>query len=154
VGFVVDELFDEERCGRGAGVGGQARFFGHEGDEDLQVVEQAAGAREVEVVGGDAGEDLGGDGEGGGSVLDDGKFEWLVGVEVAEFSGGRLGPAGGVVEVAELFAAQGGRTALIACSVDVAALGAGLSDGSLVGWLLHGGTPLGVLISKSSNETS
>jgi hypothetical protein len=143
VGFVVDQLFDGERRGRGTGVGGLARLLGHERDEDLQVVKEAAGAGYVEVVGCDAGEELRGDGESGGSVLDDGKLEWLVGVEVPHLAGGRLGAAGGVMEVAELLAAQGWRAALIASGVDVAALGAGLGDGGAFGWLLHGGTPLG-----------
>jgi hypothetical protein len=67
-----------------------------------------------------------------------------MGVEVAELSGGRFGTAGAVVEVAELLVAKGGRSALVAGGVDVAALSAGLGDGDLAGWLLHGGTPLGI----------
>ena len=55
--------------------------------DDLEVEEHAAGADGVEVVGGDAAEDLRGDGEGRGVVFDDGEFEGLVGVEVAEFAG-------------------------------------------------------------------
>lgn len=133
VGLVVDEFFDGARCGCGTCVPRWARLFGHEGDEDLQVVEQASGALVVEVVGGDAGEDLRGDGEGGGAVLDDGELEGLVGVEVAELADGRFGAAGGVVEVAELLVAQGGRPALVSGGVDVAALGAGLGYGGSVG---------------------
>ena len=110
-----------------------ADFAGQEGGYDLEVVEQAAGAGGVEVVGGDAGEDLRGDGEGGGAVLDDGELEGLVGVEVAEFSGGRFGAAGGVVVVAELLAAQGGRAALEAGEVDVAASDAALGYGDEFG---------------------
>jgi hypothetical protein len=130
VGFVVYDFFDGEwfGCGRGCGLGG-AWLFGHEGDKDLQVVEEPAGSGDVEVVGGDAGEDLRGYRESGDAVLDYGKLEGLVGVHVAHFACGRLGAAGGVVEVAELLAAEGGRAALIAGGVDVAALGAGLGDG-------------------------
>ncbi len=91
----------------------------------------------VEVVGGDAAKELGGDGEGGGEVFDDGELEGLVGVEVAEFAGGRLGAAGGVVEVAELLAAESGRAALMSGGVDVAAAEAFLGDGDEIGWLRH-----------------
>jgi hypothetical protein len=99
----------------------------------LQAEEEQAASFEVEVVGGDAGEDLRGDGEGGGAVLDDGELEGLVGVEVAEFSGVGLGAAGGVVVVAELLAAQGGRAALEAGEVDVAASDAALGYGDEFG---------------------
>src|ERR1700679_3310879 len=88
-----------------------AHFAGQEGGYDLEVVEQAAGAGGVEVVGGDAGEDLRGDGEGGGAVLDDGQLEGLVGVEVAEFAGGRFGAEGGGGGGERLFARRGGRAA-------------------------------------------
>jgi hypothetical protein len=57
---------------------------------------------------------LGRDGEGGGAVFDDGELEGLVGVEVAELAGIGFGAAGGVVEVAELFAAEGWGAALAA----------------------------------------
>jgi hypothetical protein len=94
-------------CGAGFGGGGLFRA-GDEGGDDLQVVEQGAGAGGVEVVGGDAAEDLGGDGEGGGIVLDDGEGEGLLGVDVAESAGRGLAGTGGVVEVAEFFVAEGG----------------------------------------------
>src|ERR1017187_8438401 len=97
------------------GVGGL--FGGQKRVEDLEVVEELAGAAEIEVVGGDAAEDLRGGGEGGGAVLDNGEFEGLGGIEVAE-PAGFLGVPGGVVEVAELLLAEGGRTALAAGGVD------------------------------------
>jgi hypothetical protein len=135
VDFVVDEFFDEG--GLGCGLGQAAvgvgvagwEFAGEEAGEDLEVVEEAAGSCGVEVVGGDAAEDLRGDGEGGGAVLDDGELEGLVGVEVTEFSGVGFGAAGGVVEVAEALAAERGRAALAAGGVDVAALDAALGYG-------------------------
>jgi hypothetical protein len=64
-----------------------------------------------------------------------------VGVEVAEFSGGRFGAAGGVVEVAEFLVAEGGRAALVSGGVDVAAAEALLSDGDKIGSLRHGIPP-------------
>ena len=112
VGFVVDDFFDRWlRLGRGCGCGwgsGGMGLAGHEADENLQVVEQAAGADDVEVVGGDAAEELRGDGEGGGAVFDEREFEGLVGVEVAELACSGPGAAGGVVEVAERLVAEGG----------------------------------------------
>src|SRR5580704_2704026 len=99
----------------------------HEADENLQVVEHAAGPGDIEVVGGDAAEELSGDGEGGDAVFDEGQFEGLVGVEVTELAPDRLRTAGGVVEVAERLVAEGGRAALVAGGVDVAAAVALLS---------------------------
>ena len=146
VEFVVDELFDGRLgfgCGRWRGGAG---FAGHEADENLQVVEQTAGADDVEVVGGDAAEELRGDGEGGGAVFDEREFEGLVGVEVAEFACGGFGAAGGVVEVAEVLVAEGGRATLVSGGVNVAAAVALLGDFGEFGLLWHGGHPLGVLI--------
>jgi hypothetical protein len=122
--------------------------------EDLEVVEEAAGAFDVEVVGGDALEELRGDGEGGGAVLDDGEDEGLGFVEVAELAGAGLGAAGGVVEVTEVLVAQGGRTALVSGGVEMAAAVALLGDFDEFGLFGHGDTPLGILVRKSSIETS
>src|ERR1019366_2177455 len=101
VGFVEDELFEERlflseglRGWHGLGSVGVLRlratrsaqddsglFAGQKRVEDLEVVEEFAGAAEVEVVGGDAAEDLRGGGESGGAVLDNGEFEGLGGIE-------------------------------------------------------------------------
>jgi hypothetical protein len=54
-----------------------------------------------------------------------------------------------MVEVAELFVAQGGRAALVAGGMDVAALGACLGDGDLIGCLLHGGVPPWVFLDQN-----
>ena len=142
VGFVEDEFFDEDAvfeerlrrwCGLGSGFG-RGLFGGQKRVEELEVVEEFAGAAEIEVVGGDAAEDLRGGGEGGGAVLDEGELEGLGGVEVAE-PAGFFGVPGGVVEVAELLIAEGGRTALAAGGVDVAAFEALLRDGGEFGEL-------------------
>jgi hypothetical protein len=141
---VEDKLFDEG-AGRvilrgggagGAGGGERARLVGEEASDDLEAVEEATGAGGVEVVGGDAAENLGGDKKGGGAVLDDGEGEGLGGVEVSELAGGGRGAAGGVVVVAELLAAQRGRTAAAADGEDVTALKA-LRRG-FVGWIRVG----------------
>ncbi len=61
--FVVDQFFDEWRLWRGFGAGfsgvwAGAGFGGKERGDDLQVVEHLAGAIDVEVVGGDAAEQM------------------------------------------------------------------------------------------------
>jgi hypothetical protein len=113
VGFVEDDLFDQglrwrRGCVGGCGKCGGARFAGEEAGDDLEAVEELAGAGGIEVVGGDAVEQLRGDQQGGGAVLDDGEGEGLGGIEVAEFTGGGRGTAGGVVVVAEVLVAEGG----------------------------------------------
>ena len=170
VDFVEDDFFDEGlwggfgfggfagccRCGAvgGGGVGAVggvgAGLFGEEGGDDLEAVDEFAGAGGVEVVGGDSAEDLGGDLEGGDAVLDDGDGEGLGGVEVAELGAGGGGATGGVVVVAEMLVAEGGRAALMSGGVDVAAAEAGLGDG---GEFLHGVSPLGGFVRKYSNES-
>jgi hypothetical protein len=85
---------------------------------DVEAVEEEAGAFGVEGVGGDAGEDV------GDGVLDD--VGVLEGREDEDGVEGVLaevfwGFAGGVVEVAEAFAAEGGGAAAAAGEVDVAA---------------------------------
>ena len=138
VGLVLDDLLDE-RFGRGGGGGRVGRNLGWEqGDDELERIKHLPGALFVEVVGRDAAEQVGGDSEGGGAVLDDGKLEGLLGVEVAELSGRGLGAAGGVVVVTEVLVAQGGGAALVAGGVDVAAAVSGVRDGDAIGWLWHG----------------
>jgi hypothetical protein len=64
VGFVEDEVFDEGRwrlCRFGGGGGDGCvgtGFAREEGGDDLEVVEELAGADGVEIVGGDAAEQL------------------------------------------------------------------------------------------------
>jgi hypothetical protein len=129
VSFIDDEFVEWLGLCSGRSFGGGARSLVDDAGDDLQVIEELAGALVVEIVGGDAAEDLCGDGEGGREVFDDGELEGLLGVEVAEFSGGRPGAAGGVVEVAEFLAAKGRRAALVSGGVDVAAFVAFLGDG-------------------------
>jgi hypothetical protein len=113
-GLVVDDLFDEGhgfRCGRGAGKV-EAR--------DLQAVEEQAGAARVEVVGGDAFQDLADRELDGGAVL--GHYE-LEGAEPGLAGGGVFHrAAGGVVEVAELLVAEADTAATAAFRKNVAAL--------------------------------
>jgi hypothetical protein len=85
-----------------------ARHLVDDGGDDLQVVEQLAGALVVDVVGSDAGEEQRGGGEGRGQIFDQRQVEGLSGVEVAELLSSRFAPAGGVVEVAELLFAERG----------------------------------------------
>lgn len=109
--FVVDELFDGRRWFGGFGGDDgwvRLRHGRQECSEYLQGVDEAAGALGVKIVGGDAAQDLRGDGESGGSILDDGEMEGFGCVEVAKLAGVGLAGSGGVVEVAELLLAQGG----------------------------------------------
>ena len=90
------------------------------GAGDLEAVEEECGSAGVEVVGGDAGEDFA-DGElDGGAVFGRGEFEGG-GAGAAGFEVGD-GSAGGVVVVAEFFAAEGGAGAAVSGGEDVAAL--------------------------------
>ena len=99
--------------------GGGARLAGEIRATDLQAVEELSGALEVKLIAGDEGENLGEGELYSGAVVDVGHFE-LVGGGVNS-TVARAGPTGGVVVVAELLAAQGGRTAAAAGGVDVAA---------------------------------
>jgi hypothetical protein len=117
-------------------------------------VQEAARALVVELVGGDAGEDLGEGELDAGAVVDGGQLEdGVLGVDSAVARGGA---AGGVVVVAEGFAAQGGRAATAARGVDVTAEEA--LDGGLggfgccgwFGWVGHAGSPFVFLCAKST----
>ncbi len=114
MGLVVDDLVDHGSWGGFGLLAGQV----HAGD--LQAVEEQAGAARVDVVGGDALQDLA-EGE-----LESGAVVWPGEVEGAETglaSGGVLYRlAVGVVEVAELLVAEARAAAAAACSKDVAAL--------------------------------
>src|SRR3979490_3242193 len=94
--------------------------FGEVEAGDLEAVEEEAGAAGVDVVGGDALEDLA-DGElDGGSVFGEGTFEG--GAAGWAGAGVRCGFSGGVVVVAEVFSAEAWAAAAVAVGEDVAAL--------------------------------
>ena len=97
----------------------------------LEAVEEEAGSLGVDLVVGDAEEDLA-DGElDGGAVFGHGEVEG-----VAVLAGARIlyGAAGGVVVVAEIFLAQAWAAAAVAVGEDVAAL--------VAFWLGHWVLPL------------
>jgi hypothetical protein len=100
--------------------------FGEVEAGDLEAIQEEAGAAGVDVVGGDTLEDLSDGVLDGGSVLRE-----------RDFKGGAAsvwtsrGFAGGVVVVAEVFAAEAWAAAAVAVGEDVAALvafGFGLDD--------------------------
>jgi hypothetical protein len=105
-------LFDE------FGLGGLG--FGEVEAGDLEAVEEEAGATGVDVVGGDALEDL------ADGVLDGGAVFWKRDLEggAAAAAGARVGcgSAGGVVVEAEVFSAEAGAAAAVAVGEDVPAL--------------------------------
>jgi hypothetical protein len=108
VGYVVGSAFGQVEAGA------------------LEAVEEEAGAAEVDLVGGYALEDFADGVLDRAAVLGDGDGEIRgLGLAGGEFSGGD-GAAGGVVEVAEGFAAQAGSAAATSVDVDVAALEAGV----------------------------
>ena len=128
-GGVDGELFD--RLFGGSGDLLVARLvtrLGEVGGGDLEPVEEQAGAARVDVIEGDAAEDLA-DGElDGGAVFGQGEIKG--GATGATGLGAADGLAGGVVEVAEGLAAEAGRAAAAAVGVDVAAaLALGLGGG-------------------------
>jgi hypothetical protein len=124
---VGDDLFyGIEGVGCGRGVAGVARVwlgrlrFGEVEAGDLEAVEEEAGAAGVDVVGGDAAEDLADGGLDGGAVLGHGEVE--AGAAAAALA--RVGErtAGGVVVVAKFFSAEAGAAAAASVGEDVAAL--------------------------------
>jgi hypothetical protein len=90
---VVDDLVD---CGCGCSEGG---LFGEVEARDLEAVEQEAGAADIDLVGGDAGEDFADGALDGGTVFriweDESGAAAAAGFWVLD------GLAGGVVEVAK-----------------------------------------------------
>jgi hypothetical protein len=120
----------------GSGVaGGSGSGFGRAGQvhaRDLEAVEEKTGAAGVDLVGGDAAEDLADGGLDGRAVLGDGQVKG--GLAGAALLWGGDGPAGGVVVVAELFRAKAGAGAAVSVGEDVAALEA-------FGGFGHGGLP-------------
>jgi hypothetical protein len=106
----------------GGGCGGLA---GEVEAGDLEAVEEEAGAAGVEVVGGDAAEDLANGGLDGAAVFGQGQVEG--GLTGAALAGVERGAAGGVVVVAELFVmiisvAEAWAAAAVSVGEDVAAL--------------------------------
>jgi hypothetical protein len=128
--FGVDgDLFDGLEGGFGFGAAGGGLRAGQVQAGDLEAVEEQAGAARVELVGGDALQDLA-DGElDGGAVLGDRHLE----LRAAGLAGGELGwPHGlarGVVEVAKFFATEAWALAAAAVGEDVAAAEAGFGRG-------------------------
>jgi hypothetical protein len=119
--FIEDELFDDVFWrvgvigGGGVSAGGGAAAVAAGGGTgiarevsagDEEAVQEAAGALVVELVGGDAGEDLGEGKLDAGAVVDGGHLEdGVLGVDSVVTRGGA---AGGVMVVAEGLSAQGG----------------------------------------------
>ena len=106
---------------------------------DLEAVEKKTGAARVDLVGGDALNDLT-DGElDGGLVFGEGQVEFGAAVLAVARVGD--GAAGGVVVVAEVFSPEAWAAAAVAVGEDVAALVA-------FRLVLHGKAPLGVFWCK------
>jgi hypothetical protein len=152
----------------GAGArGGGAREFGEVVADDLEGVEDFAGAAGVELLGADEADDVLGGADDGGAVfgdldVDDGGA-CGVGLDGAAGVGAGVwgAAAGGVVVIAELLGAEGGRAAAVAGDEDVAAeeagaggIGGGFGGGvggffggcedgwDSGGFLVHGGPPM------------
>jgi hypothetical protein len=90
------------------------------GEGDLETVEEHSGALDVDVVEGDGVHDLGDGGAGAVAVLGVGEIEDVG--SASALAGTADGAAGGVVVVAEVFAAEGGAAAAVAVGEDVSAL--------------------------------
>ena len=138
---VEGDLFDDLGLfgfGAFAGLG-----FGEVEAGDLEAVEEQACSAGVDLVGGDALEDLADGGLDGGAVFGEGEIEGGTAVLVLVWV--LDGAAGGVVVVAELFSAQAWAAAAAAVGEDVAALVA-------FRLVLHDVSPLGTFWSKSSKE--
>jgi hypothetical protein len=116
---IEGDLFDGFDCLGGRGSRG-LRGAGEVEAGDLETVEEQAGAARIEVVGGDALEDLADGGLDGGAVLGQGQIEG----SATAAAPARVfdGAAGGVVVVTELFVAEAGRAATASVDEDVAAL--------------------------------
>jgi hypothetical protein len=121
-------------------------WFGEIEAGDLESVEEEGGAAGVDVVGGDALENLT-DGElDGGAVFGQGKVEGGAAASALLRVGGRL--AGGVVVVAEVFSAEAWAAAAVAVGEDVAAL---VAFGCF-SCVLHVSPPHGVVFGAKSSE--
>jgi hypothetical protein len=111
---------------------------------DLEAVEEEAGAFGVDLVAGDAAEDLAYGALDGRAVFGQGEVE--VGLSATAVAGIFDGTAGGVVVVTKFFVTEAWTAAAMAVGVDVAALIA-------FGCFLHGGSPpLALKVSKYSKQ--
>jgi hypothetical protein len=120
--------------------------FGEVEAGDLESVEEEAGAARVDLVGGDALQDL------ADGVLDGGTVFWERQVEGGAAGLALLGVgyrfAGGVVVVAEVFSAEARAAAAVAVGEDMAAL-------VLFGfWLVHCPSPRVLFCAKSKKGRS
>jgi hypothetical protein len=97
-------------------------WFGKIEAGDLEAVEEEAGAAGVDVVGGDAAEDFDDGGLEGGAVVGIAHGEVEGRLAASPGSWILCGFAGGVVVVAEFFAAKADAAAAVAVGEDVAAL--------------------------------
>jgi hypothetical protein len=113
--------------------------FGEVEAGDLEAVEEEAGAARVDVVGGDALEDLADGVLDGGTVFGERDFE---GGAAAPARAG-CGFAGGVVVVAEVFSAEAWAAAAVAVGEDVAALVTFGCFGLLLDGVVHWSLPTG-----------
>jgi hypothetical protein len=119
-GGIGDDLFDEIGGVVGIAVACGDGGAGEVEAGDLEAVEEETGAEWVDVVGGDAAEDLADAALDGGAVLGVGEVEGGAAAAALARVFGRA--AGGVVVVAELFVAEAGRAATASVGEDVAAL--------------------------------
>ena len=116
-GWVEDDLLDDfGGCGCGAGRGEAGEVCAG----DLEAVEEEAGAAWIELVAGDAAEDLADGALDGGTIFDEGEVE--AAAAGAALDGVRDRATGGVVVIAEIFAAEAGAAAAVSVGEDVAAL--------------------------------
>ena len=115
---MVNDFFDGLGFGFAGPVFCGAFGFWEDGGRDLQAVEEESGSPWVDLVGGDALEDLTDRLLDGGTVFGDGEFEF----EGGEWAVFGRGFAGGVVVVAEVLVAERGRAAAVSGGEDVAAL--------------------------------
>ena len=121
------------------GLGGL--WFGEVEAGDLEAVEEEAGSAGIDLVGGDALEDLADGKLNAGPIVEIGEGDFEGGAAV--LAGGGDWAAGGVVVVAEGFSAEAGAAAAVAVGEDVAALVA-------FRLVLHGVAPLWVLFCAKS----
>jgi hypothetical protein len=139
-GVEGDLFYGFDWFGFGVAVGGLG--FGEVEAGDLEAVEEEAGAAGVDVVGGDALEDFADGGLDGGTVFRQRQVEGGAAAAALFWVDDWL--SGGVVVVAELFAAQAWARAAAAVGEDVAAL---VLFGGF-GGVVHGPSPRGTFLRK------
>jgi hypothetical protein len=135
---VDGDLFDDFGLGFGVAVGGG---FGEVEAGDLEAVEEQAGAAGVDVVGGDALQDLADGVLDGGTVFGEGEVEGGAAASALLRVGD--GSSGGVVVVAEVFSAEAWAAAAVAVGEDVAALVAFGCFGLWLDGVVHWSLPTG-----------